>query len=108
MILTAAMVVSNTGSAAKVKAPCALALSAGSPSAALRTHLSPLLLADLTDEKDRIVYGTDPEMDRAADEEAREEKEKQEKSWKMLQQMNLYQNRGSKPAPPPTPASPKQ
>ncbi len=55
------------------------------------------LMADRTDTNDRIIYGTDPEMDRAMDEQQREEKEKEEKAWQMLQHMNIYQDNGRRP-----------
>ena len=104
LLLTTALIVSNTGLAGKAAAPNTISLS-GSPYGALRP---PLLLADRIEEKDRIIYGTDPEMDRLADEEAREEQEKQAQSWKMLQQMNLYQSPGSQPPPLPAPNPPKK
>ncbi|MGA2400589.1 MAG: hypothetical protein ABSG91_02645 [Syntrophobacteraceae bacterium] len=50
------------------------------------------LMADRIDTKDSIIYGTDPDMERAMDEQAREEKEKEKEAWKMLQNMQLYQN----------------
>lgn len=55
-----------------------------------------LLLADRTDTKDSIIYGTDPDMERAMEEQAREEKEKEDKAWNMLQHMQLY-NEDRKP-----------
>lgn len=105
LLLTTTLIVSNTGLAGKAAAPNTISLS-GLPSGALHP---PLLLADRIEEKDRIIYGTDPEMDRLADEEAREEQEKQAQSWKMLQQMNLYQSSGSQPPPPqPAPNPPRK
>ncbi len=62
-----------------------------------RTSPPRQLMADRTDTKDRIIYGTDPEMDRAMDEQQREEKEKEEKAWQMLQHMNIYQDNGRRP-----------
>jgi len=50
------------------------------------------ILADRTDTKDSVIYSTDPEMERAMEEQAREEKEKEEKAWKMLQNMNIYKD----------------
>jgi ADP-heptose:LPS heptosyltransferase len=55
------------------------------------------LLADRTDTKDEIIYGTDPEMERAMAKQAKEEKEKEEKAWIMLQNMNLRINSGKNP-----------
>jgi hypothetical protein len=55
------------------------------------------LLADRTDTKDGISYSTDPEMERAMEQQAKEEKEKEEKSWKMLQHMYLYKDSGKSP-----------
>jgi hypothetical protein len=55
-----------------------------------RTASAPrLLLSDRVETGERIIYGTDPEMERAMDEQIQEEKEKEEKAWKMLQQMNV-------------------
>ena len=62
-----------------------------------RTSPPRQLMADRTDTNDRIIYGTDPEMDRAMDEQQREEKEKEEKAWNMLQHMNIYKDSGKKP-----------
>ena len=64
-----------------------------------RTSQPRLLLADRTETKDRIIYGTDPEMERATDEQQREEKEKEEKAWNMLQHMNIYKDNGKKTRP---------
>ena len=61
----------------------------------LQNRISPpprLLLADRIDTKDRIIYGTDPEMERTMEEQAREEKEKERQAWNMLQHMNLNNN----------------
>jgi hypothetical protein len=55
------------------------------------------LMAERTDTKDRIIYSTDPEMERAMVEQEREEKEKEEKSWQMLQHMNIYKDNGKRP-----------
>ncbi|MFZ0931689.1 MAG: hypothetical protein WAN11_24030 [Syntrophobacteraceae bacterium] len=71
----------------------------------LQNRISPahrLLLADRTDTKDSITYGTDPDMERAMEEQAREEKEKEDKAWNMLQHMQLYKDNGkpSRPAQP--------
>ncbi|MGA2026236.1 MAG: hypothetical protein ABSH17_04085 [Syntrophobacteraceae bacterium] len=66
----------------------------------LQNRISPppcQLLADRTDTKDEIVYGTDPAMERTMEERAREEKEKEEKSWIMLQHMNLNKYNGRSP-----------
>ena len=51
-----------------------------------------LLLADRYNTQDRIIYSTDPDMERAMEEEAREQKEKEDKSWEMLQRMYLYKD----------------
>jgi hypothetical protein len=64
-----------------------------------RTSPPRQLMADRTETKDRIIYGTDPEMERAMDQQIREEKEKEEKAWNMLQHMNIYQDSGKKPHP---------
>ncbi len=53
---------------------------------------SRLLIAERTDMEDRITYGTDPEMERAMAEQERHEKEKEEKAWQMLQNMNIYKS----------------
>jgi hypothetical protein len=71
----------------------------------LENRISPphrLLFADRTDTKDRIIYSTDPDMERAMEEQAREEKEKEDKSWNMLQHLYLYKDVG-KPARPAQP-----
>jgi hypothetical protein len=62
-----------------------------------RTSQPRQLMADRTETKDRIIYGTDPEMERAMEEQQREEKEKEEKAWNMLQHMNIYKDNGRKP-----------
>lgn len=70
-----------------------------------------LLLAVRTDTEDRIIYGTDPEMERAMDEQEKFEKEKENKAWEMLQHMNVYQGLGTGAAKPPgstQPDSPTQ
>lgn len=64
-----------------------------------RTSQPRQLMADRTETKDRIIYGTDPEMERAMDEQQREEKEKEEKAWNMLQHMNIYKDNGKKTRP---------
>ncbi len=48
------------------------------------------LLADRTETKDRIIYGTDHDMERAMEDQERIEKEKEENAWRMLQNMNIY------------------
>jgi hypothetical protein len=58
-----------------------------------------LLLADRTDTKEDIIYSTDPDMERAMEEQARKEKEKEDKSWKMLQHMYLYKDVEKHPRP---------
>ena len=65
----------------------------------LENRVSPprQLMADRADTKDNIIYGTDPEMERAMEEQARKERDKEEKAWKMLQNMNIYQNIGKNP-----------
>jgi hypothetical protein len=55
------------------------------------------LLADRTDTKDDIIYSTDPEMERAMDQQIKEEKDKEEKAWNMLQHMYLYKDVGKSP-----------
>jgi hypothetical protein len=68
----------------------------------LQNRISPahrLLLADRTDTKDSITYGTDPDMERAMEEQARAEKEKEDKAWNMLQHMQLYKDNGRPPRP---------
>lgn len=55
------------------------------------------LLADRTDTKDDIIYSTDPGMERAMEEQARKEQEKEEKSWNMLQHMYLNKDIGKSP-----------
>ena len=55
------------------------------------------LLADRTDTKNDIIYSTDPGMDRAMEEQARKEQEKEEKAWIMLQHMNLNKDSGKNP-----------
>jgi hypothetical protein len=52
--------------------------------------LSPVFLADRAETKESITYGTNAEMERAMKEQATEEKKKEEKSWEMLQHMNIY------------------
>ncbi len=56
-----------------------------------------LLLADRTDTKDRIIYGTDSDMERAMEDQEKMEREKEENAWRMLQNMNLYDDYRRKP-----------
>ena len=65
-------------------------------------------LADRTETKDSVNYGTDPEMGRAMDEQVREEKEKEEKAWKMLQNMNIYKDTHRRPPRTRTDSTPQQ
>ena len=51
-----------------------------------------LLLADRTEKEDRIILGTDPEMERAMDDQIKQEQEKEDKAWKMLENMNIYKD----------------
>jgi hypothetical protein len=51
-----------------------------------------LLLVDRIEKDDRIIYGTDPKLEREMDEQIRKEKEKEEKSWEMLQHMYIDNN----------------
>lgn len=55
---------------------------------------SSLMLADRIDTQDGVLLTTDPEMDRAAREQELHEKEKEEKAWQMLQNMNIYKKSG--------------
>ncbi len=54
-------------------------------------------LADRTDTQDAIILGTDPEMDRAMEEQARKEQEKEDKAWNMLQHMYIDRDIGRRP-----------
>ncbi len=68
-----------------------------SNSKSLQNLISPpsrILLADRTDTEDSISYGTDPRADRVAAERAREEKEKEQQAWIMLQHMYLNNDNG--------------
>ncbi len=56
-----------------------------------------LLLADLVEGSDRIIYSTDPEMDKASERQEREEARKEEKSWRMLENMNIYKGSRERP-----------
>ncbi len=60
--------------------------------------LSRRLLADRTDTRDSIIYGTDPEMERAMEEQVREEKKKEEKAWKMLEHMDIRLDTQKRPS----------
>lgn len=50
----------------------------------------PTLLADRTETHDSVTYTTDPNLERAMKKEDREEQEKENKSWEMLQNMPYY------------------
>ncbi len=52
------------------------------------------LLADRVEKEDRIIYGTDPEMEETFEEQRIEEKIKEERSWRMLENMNIYEKSG--------------
>ncbi len=49
------------------------------------------LLADKIETRDQIEYTTDPETARASENARRRELEKEERSWKMLDDMQIYQ-----------------
>jgi len=59
-----------------------------------------MILADRTEKKDRVLYGTDSDPAYSQEEQEREEKEKEDRSWRMLERMNLYQGYGKKERPP--------
>jgi hypothetical protein len=66
----------------------------------LENRISPpprQLLADRTDTQDDIIYGTDPDMERAMEEQAKKEQEKEDKAWNMLQHMYLNKDNGKNP-----------
>ncbi len=67
---------------------------------------SRLLFAVRTDREDRVIYGTDPDMERAMEEQQKLEKEKEEKAWEMLQHMNIYKGNGTGAASPPAAVRP--
>lgn len=46
--------------------------------------------------RDSVEYGTDPEQDRWSEEQEREEKLKEERSWRMLENMNIYKKNSKK------------
>ncbi len=58
-----------------------------------------LHLVDRVDTQDSITYGTDPDAERAMQDQAREEKEKEDKAWMMLQHMYIDQNTGKRRQP---------
>ncbi len=59
--------------------------------AAPRNDFRPALhLAYKVETRDSVEYGTDPEQDRWSEEQEREERIKQERSWRMLENMNIY------------------
>jgi hypothetical protein len=59
-----------------------------------------MILADRSEKKDRVLYGTDSDPAFSQEEQEREEKEKEDRSWRMLERMNLYQGYGKKERPP--------
>lgn len=65
--------------------------------------VQPPLLANRIDTKDSVIYTTDPGMERAMREEKREEKDKEDKSWQMLQHMYIYKHAGKHSPPDNTP-----
>jgi hypothetical protein len=65
-----------------------------------------LLFAVRADTEDRITYGTDPDMERAMEEQDKLEKEKEDKAWEMLQHMNIYQRGCTGTAKPPVSTQP--
>jgi hypothetical protein len=68
----------------------------------------PTLLANRTETHDSVTYTTDPNLERAMKKEDREEQEKENKSWEMLQNIPYYAP-GRKPRPPAQPhATPSQ
>lgn len=66
------------------------------------------LLADRVETEDSVTYTTDPDLDRTMKKEDREEKAKEENSWKMLQNMHLYGPAGKQPSSTGQSASPSQ
>ncbi len=59
-----------------------------------------LLLADIADTEDHVIYRTDPDLEREAEEEAQAEKEKEERSWRMLDNTNIFQGTVKRPPRP--------
>jgi hypothetical protein len=60
---------------------------------------SKMILTDRVEKEDRVLYGTDSDPAFSQAEQEREEKIKEEKSWRMLENMNIYQNNGKKVPP---------
>lgn len=56
-----------------------------------------LLLADIADTEDHVIYRTDPDLEREAEEEAQAEKEKEERAWRMLDNTNIFQGTVKRP-----------
>ncbi|MFZ2448136.1 MAG: hypothetical protein WAW37_17400 [Syntrophobacteraceae bacterium] len=59
-----------------------------------------LLLAKMVEKEDQIIYRTDFGELRHPDQAQRDEKEKEDRAWQMLDRMEIYQYRGRPPRPP--------
>ncbi len=69
---------------------------------------SPVLLAKMIEKDDQIIYRTDSEGQKSSRELEREEKEKQERSWQMLERTEIYNYPQQRPHPPRPPDQPRQ
>ncbi|MHC1726652.1 MAG: hypothetical protein AB9866_11670 [Syntrophobacteraceae bacterium] len=58
------------------------------------------LFADRTEQRDSVIYQTDPEMERSAEDQEMEEKRKEERAWRMLENIYLQQEPAKRARPP--------
>lgn len=89
------------GSSGVTGGPCARAIREGQP----HGPGSPFLLAERRETVDSIQYGAGPTA-RESDLKKREQFEQEERSWQMLDNLNIYPQGKRKPSPPTNPAKP--
>ncbi len=62
-----------------------------------------LILAKMVEKEDYFQYGTDTPAQKSPQDLAAEEKEKQERSWQLLERTEIYQDLHNPPPPPKDP-----
>ena len=79
--------------------PDGLIRSGTSPSRSEQEHSGPgtFLLAEIADTEEHIIYRTDPDLEREAEEQAQEEKNKEDKAWRMLDNTYIFKGDGKGP-----------
>ncbi len=63
--------------------------------------------AERLDQKDRIIYQTDPELERESEDRKMEEKQKEERAWRMLENTYIEEKREKRRHPRRNPDEPQ-